>query len=104
VVTAGARIAHFSSKLLGYQLPGGISFFAGLKVQRYLKSGLEGKNGSGNRRQGGGGWGTPLKKRPVTRIKILSGKAEVGSFLLYQKNSSMRTLLTATSNGSRVHY
>src|SRR5437667_5622317 len=28
------------------------------------------KNDSGNRRQGGGGWGTPLKKRAATRIKI----------------------------------
>src|SRR6266571_5062338 len=28
------------------------------------------KNDSGNRRQGGGGWGTPLKKRSVTRIKF----------------------------------
>jgi hypothetical protein len=27
------------------------------------------KNDSGNRRQGGGGWGTPLKKRSATRIK-----------------------------------
>src|SRR6266404_6279623 len=29
-----------------------------------------GGNDSGNRRQGGGGWGTPLKKRSATRIKI----------------------------------
>ena len=28
------------------------------------------RNDSGNRRQGGGGWGTPLKKRSATRIKI----------------------------------
>jgi hypothetical protein len=27
------------------------------------------KNDSGNRRQGGGGWGTPLKKRSAARIK-----------------------------------
>jgi hypothetical protein len=27
------------------------------------------KKDSGNRRQGGGGWGTPLKKRSATRIK-----------------------------------
>src|SRR5436189_6138185 len=27
------------------------------------------KSDSGNRRQGGGGWGTPLKKRSATRIK-----------------------------------
>ena len=29
------------------------------------------KEDPGNRRQGGGGWGTPLKKRTVTRIKTL---------------------------------
>src|SRR2546423_11189270 len=28
------------------------------------------KEDSGNRRQGGGGWGTPLKKRSATRIKL----------------------------------
>src|SRR5689334_10042772 len=33
------------------------------------------KKDSGNRRQGGGGWGTPLKKRSAARIKSEGSKA-----------------------------
>jgi hypothetical protein len=36
---------------------------------------IQKKNDSGNRRQGGGGWGTPLKKRSATRIKISKNQA-----------------------------
>ncbi len=42
------------------------------------------KNDSGNRRQGGGGWGTPLKKRSATRIKI-------------QKNNHQAVIVSASS-------
>ena len=40
-------------------------------VNRELGLCREEKKDSGNRRQGGGGWGTPLKKRSAARIESL---------------------------------
>jgi len=48
------------------------------------------KKDSGNRRQGGGGWGTPLKKRSATRIKIertVINSVDLGKNVLFEQTS-----------------